>query len=59
MLLAEDINNKNLQFHDLVPDLFTWFGNRDGIYSASSRHKWLLKNNMPVPPMMSGSGLEN
>jgi hypothetical protein len=22
MLLAADINNKNLQFHDLVPDLF-------------------------------------
>jgi len=53
MLLAADINNKNLQFHDLVLDLFNWIGNRDDIYLASSRYKWLLENIMTMPPNMS------
>lgn len=45
-LLIYEVVYLTLQFHDLVPDLFTWIGNRNGIYSASSRYKWLLENNV-------------
>jgi len=41
--LTAEINTKNPQFDEEVPDLFTWAANRDGIYTASYGYKWIWK----------------